>query len=445
MAAWRDFPLPKRRVALCGVTLGALALGACQVQGSESSGLTAADGAARGGAAGLGGAGGGTDSAGVFGDGGSLGVGTVAGSSGFVSGGGFGPVTPIEVKPVPPPTLTAVPQGYLSAESGLQPPSMLGPAPMPWCQWVLAMASGAAGAAGATGAGNMAGAAGAPAAADTPFCGQELWNYAPAKRVLYSWTTAEQAAELRQDRVLLTRTETPGLGRGYAFTSMDALAAQGTAPENELLNRISNEVFTKARYAWPNAWATRMGWPGEDYGDQLLRIVLKPDAWIVVVRDAVGIAVIDLDNNLVPVADALANIQRIAAVYFYKSDVVSRGSYSSCGGGYREFVLGNEAMIEEWSLGTQEIRDRIASDADAVDRFMLSIRANPPAVDPASFNELAACEWDNPTASGVDEYLRALSIPSEYYTPLPAELVNLSATLRASLFDPDPLIVNPGG
>jgi len=422
-------------MTLCGVTLGAIALAACQLDDAKLDIVSDTDTAS-----------GGMPAAGTSGTGGtSIVVGTggtiTIGSGGVGGAGGLGAVTPIEIKPVPEPPQTNFPAGYLSAESGLAPPSPLGAVPMPWCRWVLTSASGAAGTGGAT----PDGAAGAAAAVDTPFCGQEMWNFAPSKRVLYSWTTAEQAAELRQDRVLLTRTETPDLGRGYAFTSMDALAAKGTAPENQLLSRISNERFTKARFAWPNAWATRMGWPGEDYGDQLLRIVLKPEAWILVVRDTVGIAVVDLDNNLVPIADALAQIERIAAVYFYKEDVVNRGSYSSCGGGYREFVLGNEAMIEEWSLGTQDIRDRIASDADAVDRFMLSLRADPPGFDPGTFNEYVACSWDSPPASAIDEYLRSLSIPSEYYTPLPAELANLSATLRASLFDPDPLIVNPGG
>jgi hypothetical protein len=91
------------------------------------------------------------------------------------------------------------------------------------------------------------------------FADQVVWNMAPAQRVLYSWTTAEQIAELRRDRVLLTHTETAGLGRGYAFTSIDALAARGSSSSHKLLGRLSQELFLKARFAWPHPWAARMG------------------------------------------------------------------------------------------------------------------------------------------------------------------------------------------
>ena len=278
-----------------------------------------------------------------------------------------------------------------------------------------------------------------------PFCDQMVWNAAPAHRVLYSWTTAEQAEELRRDRILLTRTETPGLGRGYAFTSIDELAARGDAPENQLLAKLSSELFVKARYAWPNPWATRMGWPGEDYGEKLLKIVLKPEAWILVVSDGEGIAVIDLDNNLVPIADAVAHSERVGAVYFYKKDITGNGSFFTCSGGYREFIIGNEAMVEEWSLETEEIRARLAADVELLSDFLDIVREMPDrGLDPETFNGAVVCSWDDAASTPVEGYLRALSIPSEYYMPLPAELAALGDTLTASLFDPDPLRVMPG-
>jgi hypothetical protein len=279
----------------------------------------------------------------------------------------------------------------------------------------------------------------------SPFCPQMMWNVMPAKRVLYSWTTPEQVEELRRDRVLLTRTETPGLGRGYAFTSIDELAAHGTAPVNQLLARVSGELFTKVRYAWSNAWATRMGWPGEDYGDRLLRIVLKPEAWIVVVSDRVGAAVIDMNNEVVPFERALAESHRIGAVYFYKVDIQGRDTFSSCSGGYREFIVGNEAMIEEWSLGTEAIREQLEEDATLIETFLESVRANPPPISPVGFNATVACQWDNSAITELDAYFRCLSMPSENYAPLPAQLAALSEALRAAAFEPDPLVVTPSG
>jgi hypothetical protein len=272
-----------------------------------------------------------------------------------------------------------------------------------------------------------------------------MWNASPAKRVLYSWTTPEQAAELRRDRVLLTRTETAGLGRGYAFTSMDELAARGSGPAHQLLARLSGELFTKVRYAWPNAWATRMGWPGEDYGDQLVRIVLKPEAWIVVVSDRVGMAVIDMNNELVPIEQALAESERIGAVFFYRVDIQGQGTFSSCSGGYREFIVGNEAMIEEWSLGTEQLRNQLEADAALIEGMLERVREVPPAVTPATFNEHVVCQWDQQPSTEADVYVRCLSLPSENYAPLPAQLAALSEALRAGLFEPDPLVVTPGG
>lgn len=397
-----------RGKALYSVTLGALALGACQLGTDDAPG---GNGAGRGSMPGAGGAGvtGGTSGAGTGGTimltggaGGSLVITGGAGGTVPTGAGGTGAVAP-----------------YLSPESHLSFPQIAA-APAEVCS-------------------------SDPAENAWPFCGQSVWNVAPAKRVLYSWTTAEQAAELRRDHVLLTRTETAGLGRGYAFTSIDELAAMGTGPENRLLAALSSELFVKVRYAWPNAWATRMGWPGEDYGDQLLRIVLKPEAWILVVSDKVGIAVIDLDNNLVPIADAVAHPERIGAVYFYKQDVTGSGSFFSCSGGYREFIVGNEAMVEEWSLGTEQLRDQIETDATLVERFLTLMRAAPTAATAANFNQQVACSWDGPVVDAVSSYERALGIPSENYVPLPAQLASLAETLRASLFEPDPLIVTPGG
>jgi hypothetical protein len=281
-------------------------------------------------------------------------------------------------------------------------------------------------------------------AASSPFCPQMMWNASPAARVLYSWTPPEQVEELRRDRVLLTRTETEGLGRGYAFTSMDELAARGDAPANQLLARLSGEIFTKVRYAWPNAWATRMGWPGEDYGDQLLRIVLKPEAWIVVVSDRVGIAVIDMNNQVVPVEQALAESHRIGAVYFYRVDVEGQETFSRCAGGYREFIVGNEAMIEEWSLATDQIKDQLEADAELIEGLLQNVRANPPPIAPASFNTDVVCQWDQQPSTEIDAYVRCLSLPSENYAPLPAQLAALAEALRSAVFEPNPLVVAPG-
>lgn len=288
-------------------------------------------------------------------------------------------------------------------------------------------------------------AAGANANGSPPlFCGHDVWNTAPATRELYSWTTAEQAAELRRDGVLFTRTERPGMGPGYAFTYLASVADAGWSQDYVALANGLISSFDKARYAWPSPWATRMGWPGEDYGDQLVRILLKPDAWIVVVEEPWRITVIDMNNKSVPVADALASMDRIGAIYFIKTDGRGNGSFFECSGGYREFILGNLAMIEEWSIATEAIRTRIEADAALIEALRLELEPAPPVFDPTTFNRMIACRWGDPVNSDLDRYERSLAIPSEYYIPTPDRLATLRDTLRASLFTPNPFVVKPG-
>lgn len=279
------------------------------------------------------------------------------------------------------------------------------------------------------------------------FCGHDIASVASAARELYSWTMLEQAAELRAGGELFTRSERPGMGPGYAFTYMAKLAASQTGPLATVLNGVLSS-FEKGRYAWPHPWATRMGWPGEDYGDQLLRIRLKPEAWVLIVWERTDVSVgdptvFDMNNNEIPLADAAKALDRIGAIYFVKTDVNGRGSFAQCGGGYREFIVGNLAMIEEWSLGTETIRARIEADAALIDAFRLEIEPAPPAIDATTFNTVVACNWDKVTSSNLERYERALAIPSENYLPTPTALANLRDTLRASLFVPDPLVVKP--
>ena len=54
----------------------------------------------------------------------------------------------------------------------------------------------------------------------TVFGGRTVSNAAPARRELFTWTTAEQAAELRAGSVLMTRTERQDLGPGYAMVQL---------------------------------------------------------------------------------------------------------------------------------------------------------------------------------------------------------------------------------
>ncbi|HEV8246217.1 MAG TPA: hypothetical protein VGP93_10635, partial [Polyangiaceae bacterium] len=237
---------------------------------------------------------------------------------------------------------------------------------------------------------------------------------------LYSWTTPEQIAEIRTGQVLLTRTEREGLGRGYAFDLLDAIAARSTDPSAALASYLAGEAFAKARYTWPHPWATRMGWPGESYGNELIRIKLKPDSWVVRILGE-SLNVIDLDNNPITLEQALATPERIAAIYFIKLGGESGpicGSFQGGGNGYREVIVGNEAMIEEWSLATADIRARLESDIAQLSQFLERIRVCPEGRDPRSWNLSVSCNWDFGTsATEFGAYEAALAMPSPLYLP----------------------------
>lgn len=289
-----------------------------------------------------------------------------------------------------------------------------------------------------------------PLEASAVFADQMFDNFNLARQEFFSWTTDEQAAELRRDQVLFTRSERPGMGPGYAFEIIQHFADDSSYPDRaQLAHLLGGELFAKARFAWSEAWPTRMGWPGEDYGGNLLRIVLKPEAWVAVVRNG-DLTVLDLRNQQVPLTEVLADPARIGAIFFQKDGATGGpscgGSFVSGSNGYREYILGNLAMVEEWSLGTQAIRDRLSESIERLSTFLQRMRACPVTSSAQQWNLSVVCNWqtDGPATSELDAYERSLAIPSENYLAVPGRIATMIETLQGDLFEPDPLVVTPG-
>ena len=280
---------------------------------------------------------------------------------------------------------------------------------------------------------------------DAPFADQVVIEIGP-QRVFYSWTTDEQASELRAGGELFSRTERPGMGRGLLFTELAALGEVGTNPINELANELASGTFAKARFAWTNPWATVMGFPGEDYGNQLLRIELKNEAWIAYFSNG-DLRVFDLENNEVPLQTALENPGRIGAIYYESRAEAGGGGYcgtfSQGGVGFREFALGNLDMVKRWSLATPEIADRLASDIAELESFRQLLNCFG---DLSDWTTRVACIWDRGYASAdaAANYTFALGLPSELYRPTDANVEAIIAVLEASMPNGDPLDVTPG-
>jgi hypothetical protein len=266
-------------------------------------------------------------------------------------------------------------------------------------------------------------------------------------RELFSWTTDEQIAELRRDRVLLTREERAGLGPGFAI---DSLVERVTSVPDEaaFLQRVLG-LFKKVRYAWTNPWSTRMGWAGETYGNQLIRIVLKKDAWIMSIN-AGAEGVTDLAGRAVPAEAVMATPERIGVLFFTRdaaSGGPSCGTFASGSNGYREYIVGNEAMVEEWSIGTEALRGRLTSDAALLAQFFDRIRSCPEGADPVQWNRDVVCSWHSSPMVGdeIAAYEAALSMPSPAYFPSPGNISALIDTLGNDVvLVGAPLVVRPG-
>ncbi len=257
--------------------------------------------------------------------------------------------------------------------------------------------------------------------------------------VFYSWTTAEQAAELAASGPLLSRAERPGKGPGFA---REYLASFVTAePEQQdLVTLLLSEPFAKARFAWPHAWATRMGWPAtadqpaENYGNQLLRITVRAGALWAVVSGG-QLYVVDETGLVAPTSEALTNPERIVGLYFQKDANVGGASCGTFGqrsdSGFREFILMNPDMIESWSLGTEQIREVVNTDLERLRNFFQSVRSCPITTTEEQWAGDVVCSAWNRNLTEVGAYEMTLALMNAYYMPRPAEIAAIIATLEA--------------
>lgn len=257
----------------------------------------------------------------------------------------------------------------------------------------------------------------------------DFWR--PRARVLYSWTNEENEAALRAGGPLLAKGEDPVLGRGVAMEMLHLFTSTEAMTPEALAAKALTSVYEKVRYAWSNPWATRLGWPGETYGDRLLRIELLPEAWIAVFDEGFGIVrAHDLDGVDVPLASVLAEPERVGAIYFERTTTgCSLGTFSITGSGaYREFILGSPTMIGAFELGTEAVSARVATDVARLEGYLDHVRAYGPGYfSGEAFDSALFCEWK----STCDPYILSLSLASPLYQPTPANLVTLIETLAA--------------
>jgi hypothetical protein len=240
-----------------------------------------------------------------------------------------------------------------------------------------------------------------------------------AKPVLYTWTTSQQIDELRKGSQLLSR---------------DHATNGALAPfDQELLDRVEHDELaallrrpglSKRRFAWTSPWGTALGLTGKDYGDQLIRITLKPEA--VVARFEPGAKQAwrfeHLDGKPATVTEVLDHPDRLGAVLHVRID--------PSGITYREYVLCNESMIDDWQWGTTDIRSELDAESDLIDGLIQSMGATTTSAFKTP-SEMSAA-WSGPRAGLTLEqrYATTLSFAVDRYTPTPEHLRAIQQKLK---------------
>jgi hypothetical protein len=133
-----------------------------------------------------------------------------------------------------------------------------------------------------------------------------------------------------------------------------------------------------------------MGGSGGDPGGQLLRIVIKPEAWVAVVGSQ-SLSVFDARKQPVSLDNALAHPENIG-VFYYDSSLLNPNGCAAVNS-ERGFLLGNLGMVQEWSLGTQQIADRLNANISQLTRYLNTTRSCPVTTDTTTWAQNVLCSW----------------------------------------------------
>ncbi|MEL6344383.1 MAG: hypothetical protein AAFV53_14795, partial [Myxococcota bacterium] len=266
--------------------------------------------------------------------------------------------------------------------------------------------------------------------------------------VLYTWTTGEQIQELRAaPATLLTRADSPQYG-ATAFAL--ALIAHESSTGDPISRLLNSENFARHRYAWHQPWATEAGWIGESYGDQLIAVRLKAEAWVGIfkARARAPWRFVDMMGHTVPLEDVLAHPERIGAVFHEKEasegSTGMMGTFLSMTPAFREFVLVNNEMIASWSYGTDAIVERLRDDAEMLDA--LATQTEMSAISSPIWDSSVEARWlhqatirltDAPP--WIDTYVDNLAFVDIQYVPTALSLHNRATRLRQRVSQGDPI------
>lgn len=268
---------------------------------------------------------------------------------------------------------------------------------------------------------------------------QVVSNNLAGRSELYAELTDAEVVSVKKGGSLLTSRAAPG--NVSPLDSMLSAVSSATPTWLPLVQQL-HERFGATRATWPNPWALRLVEHAGSEHMNPLRIRLRDEAWIVRILPGAP-AVVDVKNTPVSLQDALAHPERIAAVYYVYDD---RTPGALCDDARREFALGNEAMVAEFSLGTPDILARLNADiADLTGLFNVVRPCATVEHGLGTFHSYTACQtWDFFDAgTEYTAYQWSLSDPVELYKPTTQNLASLIDALKNDRFEPDPFIASP--
>jgi len=218
--------------------------------------------------------------------------------------------------------------------------------------------------------------------------------------VLYTWTTRASIAELRVSHQLLVATTRSGGFISPYNRELLQVSARGSVIANELM---THPMLARRRYAWPAPFATVLGLGPRSYGNALIRIALRPEAWIGRFDPdaAEPFAFRDASNAKIANADVIAHPERIGAIFHVRATAAVP---------FREYVVCNPTLIASWSVATPEIRAELDAELALVEDLVAT-------------NSTPSAPWH-----------AALAFDSEKYRAERAPLTTLVAALLA--YDP---------
>lgn len=253
-------------------------------------------------------------------------------------------------------------------------------------------------------------------------------------RTLYTWTTREQIEALAASRKLLQKSRAAG-GELSRFDALLKSLGDKVPPTARLLREAG---CAKKRFAWPNPWATVLGFAGEQYGDQLVEITLKDDSILVLVEsEGPRFRYLTLDGGELNEAEAKAARKRIAGALHVSAPAPTRALSTldlEVGWPLREFVICNEGQVAGWAYGTPAILTRMGDDVALLRGFARLLEGAPaPAIgSPWDYGQRLFREvWPRSRAAGdfADDFGAALAWATSDYLPRVADLQAIASAL----------------